>query len=348
MTMYRIQAGEHRLQRFRSTEFGSRYHEKDLEDWLELNPEVLTDGEPILIIGRQVTTTLGGTLDLLGLDADGATVVIELKRAPTPRDIVAQALEYATWVASLDGDKIQQLARNYLAAKISSTSLEEVWRQAFGNGVEVEADASSALPADLRLNERQRVVMAIEGANERVTAVIKYLRSLGMDIGLLEYRYYQTEEGEQILDIEVAVGREQAVSSTGAPTRYTEERLLGDWTEEGKDAYLAFRNRLLDDEQIVIAPQKSAISFYKQTRDGRVFICFFRAAGHVNRVSLRLDSLQGLLDMEVTLQAIRSAVAPDVRINSGSTWCVLHFPAPRERTLEIAEIIIEHIVSKIQ
>ena len=56
MTMYRIQKDEKRLQPFRSDKFGTRYFEKDLEDWFEANPIVLTDGEPALIIGRQVNT----------------------------------------------------------------------------------------------------------------------------------------------------------------------------------------------------------------------------------------------------------------------------------------------------
>ncbi len=56
MTMYRVQSQEGRLEPFRSTAFETHYQEKNLEDWLESNPEVLTDGEPILIIGRQVNT----------------------------------------------------------------------------------------------------------------------------------------------------------------------------------------------------------------------------------------------------------------------------------------------------
>ena len=66
MTMYRIQKDKKRLQPFRSDKFGSKYLEQDLEDWFENNPSVLTDGEPALIIGRQVNTEGGGTIDLLG------------------------------------------------------------------------------------------------------------------------------------------------------------------------------------------------------------------------------------------------------------------------------------------
>ncbi len=33
--------------------------------------------------------------DLLGLDKDGNIVIVELKRGKTPREVVAQLLEYA-------------------------------------------------------------------------------------------------------------------------------------------------------------------------------------------------------------------------------------------------------------
>ena len=55
------------------------------------------DDGKILIIGRQVLTNLGSLIDLLGLDTFGNTVIIELKRGKTPRETVAQLLEYASF-----------------------------------------------------------------------------------------------------------------------------------------------------------------------------------------------------------------------------------------------------------
>lgn len=46
------------------------------------------------MIGRQVRTTHGGYIDLLALNQDGQLIVIELKRELTPREVVAQALDY--------------------------------------------------------------------------------------------------------------------------------------------------------------------------------------------------------------------------------------------------------------
>jgi RecB family endonuclease NucS len=87
--------------------------ERVLEEWIESNPYVLLDGEQIAIIGRQPRSEFGKYLDLLGIDASGACVVIELKRGETPRDIVAQTLEYAAWVDSLSLSDLDLIAREY-------------------------------------------------------------------------------------------------------------------------------------------------------------------------------------------------------------------------------------------
>ena len=78
--------------------FQDAHREKVLEDWLSANPDALVDGQALMVIGRQVTTNLGTFIDLLALDRQGNTVVIELKRGRTPRDTLAQALEYASFV----------------------------------------------------------------------------------------------------------------------------------------------------------------------------------------------------------------------------------------------------------
>lgn len=99
--------------------------ERQLEDWIESNPDVL--GEWLLIIGRQVQTGYGGIIDLLAVDGEGRCVVIELKRGRTPRDIVAQTLDYVSSVAKLSEVEIRDLAARTLAK-----SFNDAYRSCFG------------------------------------------------------------------------------------------------------------------------------------------------------------------------------------------------------------------------
>ncbi|MFI1577606.1 endonuclease NucS domain-containing protein [Embleya sp. NPDC020630] len=73
--------------------------ERDLEDVIEAEPDVL--GEPVLLIGRQVPTAHGGFVDLLAVDEEGGLRVLELKRDRGAREVIAQALDYASWAATL-------------------------------------------------------------------------------------------------------------------------------------------------------------------------------------------------------------------------------------------------------
>src|ERR1043165_2073014 len=70
--------------------------EQLLEDLIEQDPDIL--GIRLLIIGRQVVTPHGGRIDLLAADGDGVLHVLELKKARTAREVLAQALDYGSWV----------------------------------------------------------------------------------------------------------------------------------------------------------------------------------------------------------------------------------------------------------
>lgn len=57
-----------------------------------------------MLIGREVRTDHSGFIDLLALNADARLIVIELERDLTPREVVAQGLDYASRVRELTPD----------------------------------------------------------------------------------------------------------------------------------------------------------------------------------------------------------------------------------------------------
>src|SRR6202035_3563628 len=81
--------------------------EQSLEDMIVASPEILSD--QWMIIGRQEDTGFGGRIDLLAIAPDGTLILIELKRDRTPREVVAQAIDYATWVVGLDAQAVGQV-----------------------------------------------------------------------------------------------------------------------------------------------------------------------------------------------------------------------------------------------
>lgn len=156
--------------------------ENRLEQWIQTDPELVSS--EILIIGKQVQTEYGGFIDLLALDQDGNLVVLELKRDRTPRDIVAQILDYGSWIEQLDSQQIQEIAEDYL----ENQSLEAAFSEKF----QVEA-----LPEVL--NERHRmfiVASQLDAASERI---VKYLsESYNVDINVVTLAFFKIS-GVQML-----------------------------------------------------------------------------------------------------------------------------------------------------
>jgi len=85
--------------------------EKRLEEILTKDISIL--GENYLLIGRQVMTSYGKCIDLLSINQDGNLTVIELKKDKTPRDVVSQTLDYASWIKDLSYNDIKQICEDF-------------------------------------------------------------------------------------------------------------------------------------------------------------------------------------------------------------------------------------------
>src|SRR5689334_16545503 len=82
--------------------------EQRLESIIAADVEILGLGA-LMLLDRQVVTDYGGRIDLLALDEAGTLFVIELKRNRTPREVVAQTLDYAAWVRGLGAEHLARL-----------------------------------------------------------------------------------------------------------------------------------------------------------------------------------------------------------------------------------------------
>ena len=80
-------------------------------------------------------TAFGKVVDLLVMDKDGKLVVIELKRDRTPREVVAQLLDYGSWVRTLEDEDIAGIFDAYLRRYHSAhagTGLDQAFCERFG------------------------------------------------------------------------------------------------------------------------------------------------------------------------------------------------------------------------
>ena len=185
--------------------------ESHLEDWLENSPWALIQDELILWIDRQPSARdEDGTVfpDMLGVDADGNLVIVELKRDKAPREVIAQLLEYAAWANELSDEEIQQMAENYFEKRNESDrkQLQEVFKDVF------ELTDTDEIPP---LNRNLRLYVVASDIPTRVARVCRFLRTTqGMDINCINVSTFQTEESDEIIvSMETKVGDEDIIVS---------------------------------------------------------------------------------------------------------------------------------------
>lgn len=147
--------------------------EERLERWLAADPNVL--GTDLLIIGQQVATAYGGRIDLLAMDSQGDLVILELKRDRTPRQIVAQALDYASWVKDLTYQQIAELAARFLKRNLAV---------AFSETFDIP------LPDTINANHSMVIVAAeLDDASERI---VQYLANEhDVNINVIYFNFFR-------------------------------------------------------------------------------------------------------------------------------------------------------------
>jgi hypothetical protein len=129
-----------------------------IESAVESAPELL--GVDVLVIGRQVPTP-SGPLDLLAIDSEGHLVVVENKRDRTPRDVLAQTIDYAAFVATLTFDDVATIYENYrLRAGVEQTDVAEAYEERFGEPLDAIADTPRMIIVASRLDDATERMIA--------------------------------------------------------------------------------------------------------------------------------------------------------------------------------------------
>ena len=90
-----------------------------------------------MVIGRQVPTAYNHFIDILAISDTGDLIIIELKKNKTPRDVVAQGLDYASWIQDIEADDVASIfsAYDHKYPK-SGKSFNEHFENKFGHELE--------------------------------------------------------------------------------------------------------------------------------------------------------------------------------------------------------------------
>jgi len=180
-------------------------NEQQLEDMILAAPEILSS--EWMLIGRQEQTGQGGRIDLLAIAPDASLVLIELKRNRTPREIVAQALDYASWVDQLTTEKIAQIYQRFSGGG----NLGAAFRKHFGAELDEET-----------LNDSHQIILVAAELDDSTERIINYLNARDIAINVLFFQVFQ-HGPDQLLSRVWLIDPGETQANVATTTRRTRE-----------------------------------------------------------------------------------------------------------------------------
>jgi hypothetical protein len=105
-----------------------------------------------------------------------------LKRGTTPREVIAQTLDYAAWVSTLKVDDINSI----LQKQGRTETIYELLNKNFEDGEEIE------------INENQKLLIVASGIDTITERVVSYLSTKGLNINAVTFNYYKDTNSEFI------------------------------------------------------------------------------------------------------------------------------------------------------
>ena len=214
-------------------------YEERIENWICNNVSVLVpDNSALMVIGRQVNTIFGGIIDLLCINGDGDIVIVELKRDQTPREVTAQALDYASWVQDLTSQQVEKIAAEYLKGK----SLKDAFEESFPDKEYPE----------VIINGRHSIKIVASRIDDSTERIIRYLSSRGIAINFVRFHLFKSSDGKEHLVRTFVVPQAEEGKP---PHRTLQDKLDDESTDEVVREFLKLR--LSDPKQEFNKPHRA-------------------------------------------------------------------------------------------
>ncbi len=181
------------------SELGFREREH-LQEWIAKFPAML--GEELLIIQKEFDgfQDTKERLDLLAVDKSGNLVIIENKLDDSGKDVVWQALKYASYCSSLTKDDIKGIYQNYLnqydSGKSAASELSGFFRREYDEII-------------LNRGTSQRILFVAANFRKEVTSTALWLLNFNVNVQCFRVTPYQKGE-DLFLDIEQIIPVKEA------------------------------------------------------------------------------------------------------------------------------------------
>ena len=201
--MFKIDSSSNRISRIQSKSFSELgFKEREhLQEWLANEPNAL--GEELLIIQKEFDgfDDTRERLDLLALDKDGNLVVIENKLDDSGRDVLWQALKYASYCSSLTKQQIVDIYQKYLTRYCDGVDAKAKLCEFF--------NISDLEELVLNSGNAQRLVFVAANYRKEVTSTALWLLSHNIQLQCFKVTPYAMSD-ELFLNVEQIIPTPEA------------------------------------------------------------------------------------------------------------------------------------------
>ena len=247
--MFKINTAANRInplevKRFTDLGFTERKH---LQEWLENYPQALSQGEgdELLIIQKEFDgfDDTRERLDLLAIDKEGNLVIIENKLDDSGRDVVWQALKYASYCANLKKQQVVEIFQRYLNQKAQLDGAEPA------NAEKVLLEfllADDLQSVQLNTLKSQRIILVAANYRKEVTNTVLWLSQFGVICQCFKVTPYQAGT-ELFLNVEQIIPTPEAADfMIGIIAKDAEEKSASNEQKHRHTLRLAFWEQTLE------------------------------------------------------------------------------------------------------
>ena len=247
--MFKIDPASNRInplevKRFTDLGFTERKH---LQEWLENYPQALSQGEgdELLIIQKEFDgfDDTRERLDLLAIDKEGNLVIIENKLDDSGRDVVWQALKYASYCANLKKQQVVEIFQRYLNQKAQLDGAEPA------NAEKVLLEfllADDLQSVQLNTLKSQRIILVAANYRKEVTNTVLWLSQFGVICQCFKVTPYQAGT-ELFLNVEQIIPTPEAADfMIGIIAKDAEEKSASNEQKHRHTLRLAFWEQTLE------------------------------------------------------------------------------------------------------
>lgn len=236
--MFKIDTEANRISRIEKRKFSDLgFREREhLQEWIANQPDSL--GEELLIIQKEFDgfDETRERLDLLALDKNGNLVIIENKLDDTGRDVMWQALKYASYCSTLNKSQIIEIYQSYLN------------RYCFGGDAKMKLceflEVSDLDEVVLNPRTDQRLVLIAANFRKEVTSSVLWLLSHNIQVQCFKVTPFSLNE-VLFLNVEQIIPTPEAKElMIGMNAKEAEERVTKAESKQRHDARLAFWTQL--------------------------------------------------------------------------------------------------------